>query len=513
MNKTRQWIAGGAILFVILVASYWFLFPQTSHLVILHTGGSKGQVLPKETDDGQPIGGIAFLAGAIKTVRRNVELAGQDPPILLVDTGDNFFGSPEAFYTQGLVNVQLMSEIGYDAMALGNLDFLFGQGNLEALASASDFGFLAANLVQSDTGEPPPFVQPYVVLAAAGSRIGIIGLTDPEIATKSYAEIVEGLNVLPEATALQRALEALSEDSVSLVLVLSHLEPAANQTLLTQFPQIDLLIGKEDDEDYSSLQRDLIAENVRLVGLYSQAKTRLLGRLDVTIDNRSGKIRAAQWQRIPVLHSQVMPDARILRKVTDAESHVDRLLNTVIGEAAVDIVHVYDAESALGNFITDIMREATNADIAFHNSGAIREDIAAGPITNRLNYTVNPFDNDVVGLYLTGAQVETILEQSLTLEKGMLQVSGLRLTFDSRLPAGQRLRDVTVTGRPLLPDQTYYVATNDFVAYGGDHFVTFCESEITQYYGSLRNIVADYVRDYSPVRATVEGRITDLATP
>jgi len=513
MHKERRWILGGLCVLVVLAAGYWLLRPRTVHLIILHTGGSKGQILSKETDDGQPIGGIAFLAGAIEAVRREVEpAAAEERSILLLDTGDNFFGSSEAFYTQGLVNAQLMGEIGYDAMAVGNLDFLFGQGNLEALASASGFDFLAANLVQSDTGELPLFVQSHEVFTVSGLRIGVIGLTDPEIATKSYAKNVEGLSILPEAEAVQRSLEVLAEEPVDFVVVLSHLEPVANGALLAEFPQIDLLIGKEDTEDYTPHQRDLVMEKARLVGFYSQAKTRLLGRLDLTIDRRSGEVKTMRWQRIPILHSKVVADARILRKVTDVESRVDRLLNTVIGEAMVDISADYNAESALGNLLTDIIRTATGADIAFHNPGAIREDITAGPITNRLNYNVNPFDNDVVGLNLSGAQIEAILEQSLTLEKGMIQVSGLRLTYDSRLPSGQRLREVTIAGEPLQAERVYYVATNDFLAQGGDEFVTFRESEILQYYGSLRDVVADYIQNNSPVKAVVEGRITDIAS-
>src|SRR5690606_8748887 len=119
-------------------------------------------------------------------------------------------------------------------------------------------------------------------------------------------------------------------------------------------------------------------------------------------------------------------------------------------------------------------RATAGADMALVNAGSIRDSIAAGVITMQNVYAVLPFENTLVGLRVTGRQVRQALEHGLLgypmAWGGFLQVSGLRFTFDPAAPPGSRLREVYVGDEPLDDEREYALATNDFMATGGDGY-------------------------------------------
>jgi 2',3'-cyclic-nucleotide 2'-phosphodiesterase (5'-nucleotidase family) len=178
-----------------------------------------------------------------------------------------------------------------------------------------------------------------------------------------------------------------------------------------------------------------------------------------------------------------------------------------VGETTVDLIRNYRGESNIGNLIGDAMREAEKADIAFHNSGGIRADVPAGKITLEQLYAVLPFDDVLMSMDLTGKQILLILEQNAAMERGVLQVSGLKVKYDLTRPVGKRVVKVEVGGRPLRPDKSYRVVTTDFVAAGGEKFATFREGKNVRYGDDMRDALVAYLKRHSPVRPEVEGRI------
>jgi 2',3'-cyclic-nucleotide 2'-phosphodiesterase (5'-nucleotidase family) len=180
-----------------------------------------------------------------------------------------------------------------------------------------------------------------------------------------------------------------------------------------------------------------------------------------------------------------------------------------IGETTPDLLRSLEAESNLGNLITDAMREASGADIAFQNSGGIRADIPRGRINLEQIYTTLPFDNLLLQMELTGAQIMELLEQSIARKRGILQVSGLKVVYDPSKPDASKVKSVLVgEDEPLDPQRYYKVATNDFLAAGGDGYHAFKEGKNLIYGGFLRDIFTDYVSKHSPVNPQLEGRIS-----
>ncbi|HEX5700033.1 MAG TPA: 5'-nucleotidase, partial [Rubrobacter sp.] len=123
-----------------------------------------------------------------------------------------------------------------------------------------------------------------------------------------------------------------------------------------------------------------------------------------------------------------------------------------------------------------------------------------------------PFQNVLATTTLTGAQVEDVLEQGASGQFGMVQVSGLRFTYDPNQPIGSRVTSVTVaaTGQPLDPNATYRVATNDFMYNGGDNYTTFQQGANPVIYSDqlLYDVLTEYVRQFGPISQQIEGRIT-----
>ena len=147
------------------------------------------------------------------------------------------------------------------------------------------------------------------------------------------------------------------------------------------------------------------------------------------------------------------------------------------------------------------------AAIAFQNGGGIRTDVPKGKITLEEVYTLLPFDNLLVTMDLTGSQVLSVLEWSVASGSKVLQVSGIKATYDMSRPPGSRIVSVLVQSDPLKPEGIYRVATNDFLAAGGDRFKVFLEGKNLAYGDTIRDAFTKYLNKHSPVSPAIENRL------
>ena len=198
-----------------------------------------------------------------------------------------------------------------------------------------------------------------------------------------------------------------------------------------------------------------------------------LGVLKLKIDPDTGKImgHTEEKELEKVMAGKDRPyDKEMARIIQAYYGRIEKEYSKVVGETSVPLIRYHQRESNIGNFICDTMRKKTGTDIAFINSGAIRNNIPKGRITLEQVFTLLPFDNILVTMKLTGKQILEILEQNAKLEHGILQVSGMEIRYDLSEPAGSRVREVYIGRRALDPEKTYTVTTIDFLAAGGDAF-------------------------------------------
>jgi 5'-nucleotidase len=157
------------------------------------------------------------------------------------------------------------------------------------------------------------------------------------------------------------------------------------------------------------------------------------------------------------------------------------------------------------------MRILSGADLALTNGGGIRASIARGEITLEEVLEVLPFGNTVVVKEIKGADIISCLEHGTAkypeANGSFPHVSGLSYIIDLAKPAGQRITDVKVNGRPIILTQTYTVATNDFMASGGDGYTWFAPAKNAGELGGLDEILAEYIRSKGAITPKIEGRI------
>ena len=472
-------------------------------IAIVHTNDTHARLQPIMVDNEQR-GGMARVAGLVEVIR--LLYPGR---VLWLDAGDTTHGTNVAnlFYGESVVDV--LHAAGVDAMAIGNHDFNYGQDVLRARMAQANYPVLAANIVYTETGDS--FAQPYAVFELDGVTVAVIGLSTQDTPIVTHPKNVAGLTFRDPVEVAAELVPQLDAQA-DLVVVLSHVGFDEDVRLAREVPGIDVIVG-----GHSHTQLDEPVQVGDTIIVQANEYGKFLGYLSLTVDD--GRVVDYAGRLLPVTADTPVALA-IQQRIDEWSAQLDARLDQVVGRSLVDLngarEFVRTQETNLGNLVADILRETVGADIGLTNGGGIRASIAAGDVTLRDIYTVLPFDNVLVGIELTGEQILAALEHSVSAYPaqlgGFLQVSGLTFTFDANRPAGQRVVEVLVGGEPLDPNRVYRVATNDFLAAGGDGYAMFIGAH--QFYGSqmadgefLRDVVAAYFREHGVVAPQVEGRI------
>jgi len=471
---------------------------STERIVLLYTNDVHGQVEPVSGRSG----GLVNLVSLIENTRE------EDPErTIVLDAGDAIQGTYVSNSGQGEVMIEAMNLAGYDAWTLGNHEFDFGQDALLARIAEANFPTLAANLYDKATGLPWN-VLPYTVVPAGAARVAVIGLAYPNTPGITRPANVEGLDFRPAVETMRALLPKVLEES-SLVVVLSHLGFDGDRELARALDGIDVIVG---GHSHLSLTGPDVVNGTLIVSAGSKGQS--LGRLEIQVDTGTGKVTGySRGGLLLAVGSDVSPRSGEAQALVDAAlAEVAATKDRPVGKTVRALQPAREGEFALGNLVVDGMREVGVgdggvADVAFHNNAGIRASLPKGTITYGQLYNVLPFDNQLIAMDLTGAQILRILEHSVSDRAGSLQVSGLAFRFDFSNPVGRRVREVTIGEEPLDPSRTYRVVTIDYLAYGGDGFKAFLDGTNLAYGDGEVWAVAEYIHASSPVDPRVEGRI------
>ncbi|MBM3460619.1 MAG: hypothetical protein FJX76_00770 [Armatimonadetes bacterium] len=478
----------------------------TYTLVILHTNDMHGHLLPEvdkkiapETDR---VGGAAALAGVIGQER------GKYTNVLLLDGGDIAQGTPISNLFRGKAMLEFMNMVKYDAGTVGNHEFDWGPEAFTRMVHWAHFPIVCANLVEKKTGTPPTGVKEFIVKKINGVNVGITGLVTPITPTISFPKNVEPFEFLPAAESMKKVLPKMKEAGAQVIVVVSHLGDEGDQQLAKEVSGINVIVG---GHSHKPLPRPLFVNDTVIVqaGKYM----RYLGAVKVAIDRKTWKVvdYTKDDALIAVVNSKVPIDGRVAALVKKYEDQVAPMMDQRLGEASTDLSKSPapgTTDSPLGNLITDALRWKVTSDIAIYNAGGIRSEINKGAIKLGDVYTLLPFDNFVVTLSLSGAQIEKLVEQGLKDKHGTIQVSGLSFNID----AAGKATDITVDGKPLDPSKMYRVATVDFLAEGGDGLTVLKEGKDKQIDELARDVFSAFVRKRTPVAAPESGRIKKATT-
>jgi 2',3'-cyclic-nucleotide 2'-phosphodiesterase (5'-nucleotidase family) len=246
--------------------------------------------------------------------------------------------------------------------------------------------------------------------------------------------------------------------------------------------------------------------------------------IEVTINvkQEDGQRAVTWWPQFRVVDTAtVTPDPEVAAAVAGFEQELSREMDVALGTTAVELdsrsATVRTREAAIGNLIADAMRDKTGAVAAIMNGGGIRGGrvYAPGtPITRRDILAELPFGNRVVTIDVKGRTLREALENGLSRVESAAgrfpHVSGMTIEYDPRRPPGRRIVSIQIGGRPLDPNRTYRIATNDFLARGSDGYFGFVGAPQlipADDAPLLANEVMVYVRKLGTVRTGVDRRV------
>lgn len=451
---------------------------------IVHTNDIHARV---EEDDYNQVIGMDRLSGIAQAFTEGADGS------LMLDSGDTFHGQPIATLVKGESVAKLMKACGYDAMTTGNHDWSYGKERLKELGGIANVKILSGNIKNADGTSFFDTDELVKEITKNGKtlKIGVFGVSDPEMKNKTTPSNVEGLDFQDAVAYAKREVATLKAEGCDVVIALSHtLDP---KNVAAQVDGVDLwLCGHEHIELSESVttpdgSKTYVSESghyLNSVGLID---------LNCTMDE-DGSVHV-DYEKTSVGYEEAQnypKDASVTDVLDTIKAENETALNRVIGTSPVELdgvwEHIRIGQTNLGNVITDAYLLATGADIAFENAGGIRASIAAGTVTYGDVINVSPYGNYVVTKKLTGAQIKEMLESSLTIQKNCivandsgewdawpndsgsyLQVGGIVVRFDPAQPAGARVLSVQKDGQELDDTKEYTVAVNNYLA-GSDSY-------------------------------------------
>lgn len=418
--------------------------------------------------DGGKRGGLA----RVMTIRK--QTLKDNPNTLMTLGGDTVSPSVETRTYRGRQMIDAWNKIGLDYSVFGNHEFDIKTQELLDRIKESNFAWLGTNVIDTRTGKTFADLPPFIIREIGGVKIGIFGLLLPE--TKQTSSMEADLNVVDYCGSARDAIAKMRAAGANTIIGLTHMFMAQDKELARCAPGIDLILG---GHEHTLLQSS--SAGVPIFKMWADARE--VGRFDLFIDKRTGKVQSLDWQIIPV--TDAIPEDPDFAPVAAKYKDLLDMLETRVGASAVPLdalsYSVRSKETDIGNFIADAYRKAVGADIGFVNGGSIRADLSynPGPLTKRDVLSMLPFNNPIVKIEVTGKLLIEMLEHGVARsgvgeenEPGRFpQVSGMCFKFDPRKPAGSRVSDICVGGEPLDPNKTYTVATSDFlVSRGGDGY-------------------------------------------
>lgn len=487
------------------------------------------------------------IAGYAKVAALKAEYQAKGAYTLLLDAGDYIQGDPTVSVSQGKTAIELMNLAGYDAATIGNHEFDYGYANFKEITKDAKFPVVAANVLVNGKAENSHII----FTAESGEKIGVFGLSTPETATKAHPAKIQGVT-FPAGKDMfaiaQAEVKALEGEGCDYIVCLGHLgiddESKGNRSidLMDAVEGIDLFI---DGHSHSTLEEVKEAAGDKPI---TSTGTKLANIGVVTI-SAEGEITMEN-----VAAEGLAGDEAIAARAAAIQKQIDDDYGAAFAKTEVLLNGDKDPgnrteETNLGDLITDSLvwgakKNGEEVDAAVTNGGGIRAPIAAGDITKKDVNTVLPFGNTLSIVKVTGAELLEALEASThctpTAIGGFPQVSGIEFTVDTakEFDAGDlypgstyhkpasinRVAISSVGGKDFDEKATYSIATNDFMAAGGDTYYAFASAKTNYDLGlPMDEVLMDYIKEELGGAVTAEaygepaGRITVLevtvATP
>ena len=374
------------------------------------------------------------------------------PDLLVFSAGDNRTGNPinDQFDPVNYPMIAMMNKVGFDLCAVGNHEWDGGVEALQRNIEDADFPFLCANVILPNDIKLD--VKPYEIFEREGIRIAVLGLLEtrhdgiPGAHPMHFKRIrfKKGIDVIPDYQLLR--------DECNVFLLLSHLGFEEDLEVAEQYPIFDAILGGhshtlvEFPEKHNGVMVTQAGSSLRYATL-------------VLITVKQGQVTDVQAKTLDVEHFR--------RKDPEMQAMLDEFNNNkTFTEAIATAVTPFENREELGCLITDAIREVSEADFAFNNTGGIRIDrLPKGPITVKDVYRIDPFNNEIVVFKMTGKQLERYIMETFK-KNGRFPsyVSGMSYVVHTESDGYPKSVSITLDQGRFSRDAIYKVAMNSYMA-------------------------------------------------
>lgn len=483
------------------------LWACAKDVTIIYTNDLHAHVEPYKVpyiaDGKRDIGGWANITTLVK------EEKAKNKATWFFDAGDYFTGPYISSLTKGKAIIDIMNTMQLDAATMGNHEFDHGWDNTLLQLSQAKFPIVQGNIFYQNSNKAF-WDKPYTIVEKDGVKIGVIGLHGVFAFNDTVSAATRvGIEARDEIKWLQRYIDEL-KDKVDLTVLLVHVGTPARQSSIGGTD-----VRRALDKDIKTASQvkglDILITGHAHVGTPEPIKvgnTLILstdsggidvGKLVLDYKEKPHHFTVKNFELKTIYADEWKPDSQTKSVIDSWNKKLDEVVQQTVGQSPVELTRAYGESAPLGNLAADALLAAAGKDtqLALTNSGGIRTELPAGAITMGGVISVYPFPNELVTMDLTGKQLRSLMEHGANLTNGVLQVSkGVEVKYDSSKALDQRVTVLTLNDKPIEDATVYHIATQSFLADGGDGFTTFTEGKARNITGGyyVYNAVVDYFK-------------------
>lgn len=486
--------------------------PSCSHLDEFRSSGSTC------TDPAKGcVGGYARVKSVIDKTRPT------HPNSLFLNAGDEFQGT--LFYSlyKGSASADVLNQLGFDAMTLGNHEFDDGDDVLAAFINNLTFPVISSNVHTTHRKLAEKLVEYKLYPRHSLAVVAVTTVTTPDISKPG-----NGTTFAPPVSAIQKTVDYIRKNhcDIKRIVALTHIGYQEDILLARQTRGFNLIIGGHSHTllgdmpgatgPYPTIEKNLDGEEVFVVTSFRWGE--YVGYIDIAYEKGSGKILTYSGAPIHLTNTTAQ-DTILQQKINKYAEAFAEYAGHVLGVTTTTLVQstCQVEECTLGDFTADAMLayRADSTDVAITNAGGLRAEIEAGNVTLQNVLEMFPFGNAIVELTFTGEELWKILEGSVSkvsqfdggaITSGAQWSHTLRVSVNPTNPIGKKIIDVTIKGEPLVLDKNYRVATIDFLATGGDNIWESSMGGSWVTLKTLADVFAEQVTAQSPLSVELDER-------
>lgn len=480
---------------------------ENKKITILHTNDIHGRFVRDNNSIGMDI---------LATIKK------ENPNSVLLDAGDTTHGLPFVTLSKGQDAIDLMNDVGYDFMVPGNHDFNYGYERLLEIIKNSKLKNSKNSMRVSSSNvkkDGKSIFEPSMIKVVNGVKVGFFGLTATETAYKTNPNNVKGIEFENPINIAKEEVQKLKKEGAEIIVGVTHIGVDKSSTpttydIVNNVDGIDLIV---DGHSHTDLPKGEKVKNTLIVSTGEHMQK--IGKVELELQKHNGEysiVKSNVSQITKDNAKDITPDKQVENRIKEIKDSQDKILQTKVGSTNVHLdgerADVRTRETNLGNLLTDAMIYETGADVAITNGGGIRSSIDKGDITKGDIIKVLPFGNYIETKELTGSQIKKVLEHGVkdygNPAGSFAHISGVKVVVDPKKEVGNRIIDITIDNKKIDLNKKYTVATNDFMAVGGDDYPVFKDAKSLKTYSGLDEVLIKYIEKIGMVDSKVDKRIT-----